>query len=504
MPNAADFTDEFSEGDRRHDEIYDSTPEQARRMLSASIDGLVKPKTAPWFHPRSSDEARNEIHEAKLWFDDVGRRMNDAIYARSARFIQRSAETDDSLVTFGTGSLFTGLNTNQSGLTFRTSPLKDTYIAENADGVIDTHYVKLRRTPRQALQQWGDRVSDDMKEKAKDDKIKDRKFDFLWAVEPRSDRDRRSLKNTEFPFVSVVVEIAEEHMVQESGFKQFPFAVPRWDTTAVSVYGRSPAMVAFPDALTLNQQGKTILAAGHKAVDPPMWALDDAVIGAPRTFPGGITYLDGAAAQDIGGRAPLGVLEFGKNLPLGREMQNDTRDQVWRGFFRNVLQLPVDGPEMTATEVLERKEEFIRTIGPVFGRLETDYIGAIVERVFNIMQDAGVLPEPPEVLIGSDISFEFRSPIQAARRQTEVFGMVRSMEVLAPVLEFQPEIKDNFDGDQMARDIPDIFGAPNKWIRNVEEVFELRQQRAQQEELQMGMQVADTGSQIVERATKNI
>ncbi len=180
-------------------------------------------------------------------------------------------------------------------------------------------------------------------------------------------------------------------------------------------------------------------------------------------------------------------------------MQNDTRDMVWRAFFRNVLQLPVDGPEMTATEVLERKEEFIRTIGPVFGQLETDYIGAIVERVFEVMQAAGGFPEPPEELVGADVSFEFRSPVQAARRQTEVFGMVRALEIIAPLIEFQPEIRDNFDGDQMARDIPDIFGSPQKWLREQDQVQAIREQRAQQEALQMSLQAADTGSQVVER-----
>ena len=507
MPNAADFTDEFSEGERRHDDIYDSTPEQARRMLSASIDGLVKPKTSPWFQPRSSDEALNENHEAKLWFDEASRRMYAAIYSRGARFIQSSGETDDSLTTFGTGSLYTGTNRNGNGLTFRSEHLKDVFIAENSDGVIDTHYSRLWRTPRQAIQQFGEaKLSQKTLEMSKEAKLKDKKIEFLWAVEPRSDRNPRSKRNTDLEFASVVIEVEAEKLISESGFKTFPFAVPRWETTSVSVYGRSPAMVAFPDALTLNQQTKTILMAGHKAVDPPMWVLDDAVIGTTRTYPGGTTYLDGSAFQDMGGRPPIGVFEFGKNLPLGREMQNDTRDQVWRAFFRNVLQLPVDGPEMTATEVLERKEEFIRTIGPVFGRLETDYIGAVVERVFNIMQEVGAFPEPPDILVGSDVTFEFRSPIQAARRQTEVFGMVRAMEILGPIVEFQPEIRDNFDGDQMARDIPDIFGAPNKWLKTPELVAQLREQRAeaqqQQQEMEQMMQVADTGSQTIERLSK--
>lgn len=508
MPNAADFTGEFSEGDRRHDELYDSTPEQARKMLSSSIDGLVKPKTVPWLKPRSQDEALNEDHDAKLWFDETGRRMLDAIYSRNARFIQSSGEVDDSLVTFGTGSLYTGKNKARNGLSFRSTHLKDTFIAENSDGQIDTEYVRLMRTPRQARQQFGEEnLSKDTQLRIKDDKKKDEKIEFMWAVEPREDRRPRSKRNTDLPWTSTIIEVNEEHLVQDSGFKSFPFAVPRWETTAVSVYGRSPAQVAFPDALTLNQQAKTILMAGHKAVDPPMWAMDDAVVGAARTFPGGLTYLDGAAAQDIGGRPPMGVWDFGKNIPLGREMQNDTRDQIWRAFLKNVLQLPVDGPEMTATEVLERKEEFIRIIGPVFGRLETDYTGSIAERVFEIMQGAGQLPEPPDILVGSDVVFEFKSPIQAARRQTEVFGMVRAMEIMAPVIEFQPEINDNFDGDQMARDIPDIFGAPNKWLKTPEAVQALREQRAEeaaaQAAMEQAMQIADTGSQVIERMTND-
>ena len=77
--------------------------------------------------------------------------------------------------------------------------------------------------------------------------------------------------------------------------------------------------------------------------------------------------------------------------------------------------------------------------------------------------------------------------------------MVRALEIIAPLIEFQPEIRDNFDGDQMARDIPDIFGSPQKWLRDIEQVGAIREQRQQQEALQMGLQAADTGSQVVER-----
>ena len=81
--------------------------------------------------------------------------------------------------------------------------------------------------------------------------------------------------------------------------------------------------------------------------------------------------------------------------------------------------------------------------------------------------------------------------------------MVRAMEILGPIMEIQPQINDNFDGDQMARDIPDIFGAPNKWLRTPEAVAEKRQADAEaaaaQAEMEQGLQMADTGSQVIER-----
>lgn len=38
----------------------------------------------------------------------------------------------------------------------------------------------------------------------------------------------------------------------------------------------------------------------------------------------------------------------------------DASDQLWVAFFRNVMRLPTEPPRMTATEILERKAEFVR------------------------------------------------------------------------------------------------------------------------------------------------
>ena len=502
LPRRADFSQSSGGGEKRADQIYDSTPMLARRGLSAAIDGLLKPRTSRWFHVKVADGGDDENDEAKAWLEDTEERMARAIYNPRARFIQRSGEVDDDLVTFGTGVLFIGESKGLNRLLFRSVHLRDAYPAENGDGEIDTLFLTMTLTARQAAQKYGEEnLGSKTLEALKTPNAKpDDKFAFLQAVLPRVERDSRLSDNQNLSFASVIIDVGSEHKVTESGFHEFPYAVPRWDTATGELFGRSPGMLALPDSRTLQEMGKTILIAGQKAVDPPLLVASDSVNSTLQTFPGGVSAFDVEAARDLGGRPPIMPLNTGGNIPLGREMQNDLRDQIFSAFFRNVLQLPINAPKMTATEVLERKEEFIRTIGPVFGRLETDYIGHVVQRVFNIMTRAGHLAPAPEALAGREVRFEYSSPVEQARRQTEAAGAARSIELLSSFISADPGVMDNFDGDEIARDTPDIFGLPSRWLRSKDEVEARRQTRAKASQAQTMLSGASQLAQVAKTA----
>ena len=481
LPRRADFTGQVAAGGKRTDRIYDGTPMLARRGLSSAIDGLLTPKTSQWFQIKVQDDDLAEDDEVKAWIDESERRLMAALYDPKARFIQSSGEVNDDLVTFGTGCLYIGESRDLGRLHFRSYHLKYVFPAENGDGVIDTVFIRLSLTARQAEHRYGiENLGAKTREALKGETAKpDTKFEFLWLVRPRGERNHRRRDSTNLPFESVVIDIASEHVIKESGYHEFPFAIPRWDTASGELFGRSPGMLALPDANTLQAMGRTLLIAGQKAVDPPLLAASDSVLGTIKTFPGGVTPFDVTAAEGLGGRFPVQPLNTGGNIPLGREMQSDVRDQIWAAFFRNILQLPVAAPQMTATEVLERKEEFIRTIGPVFGRLEGDYVAPRVERSFAILMRGGAFPRPPDVLAGRDVDFTFASPVEQARKQIEAASMARSFELLAPLAQAQPGIWENFDGDAIARDTPDIFGTPRRWLRDKGEVEAGRQRQAE-------------------------
>jgi hypothetical protein len=493
LPNKADFTRAARTARARTDIIYDGTPRLAAQSLANTVDGLTMPKTNRWFWLTMDDPEIAELDEVKFWLDDTAERMWAAVYRKAARFIQRTAETTTSLVVFGTAAMFIGERRDMSGLMFKSFHLRDFAIDENADGQTDRFKVDEHLKPSQAIGKWGEEnMHPEVMKLAKDSKHANTDLCFTQIILPSDDYDADKLDTRGMPFKSCVIDVKHEHEVTRSGFHEFPVAIPRWETAPDELYGRSPGMMALPDAKTLQAMGKTLLIAGQKAVDPPTWAYNEAVISPIRTYPGGHITLDGTAAQSLGGGAPIGVLEMGKNMPLGLDMQVAVRQQVEAAFFKNLFTLPDDTRMRTATEILARKEEYQRTIGPVFGRMESDYVGFIVERVFNIMHRAGQFLPFPELPDDREVRlrFEYLSPIQQARKQTELAAFGQSLMVLEPLAAVQPEILDNFDGDEIARDLPMAGGFTQKWLRPKEQVEERRAQRAQQAELAQAAEAA--------------
>ncbi len=501
LPKRADFTTSPAPGAKRTDKQFDGVPMQAARGLAASLDGLLKPKTQRWFALRTGDEALDDDAAVKAWLRTAEDRLFGALYDPGSRFLQRSAEVDLDLVVFGTAILFIGERLDGAGLSFQSLPLSSTYIAENADGEIDTIFRVTRLSARQAEQRFGrDNLGAKTREAlAGPDAVPDKEFPFLQAVMPRTERDPKKADKGNMAFTSIVIDVESEHKVGEGGFREFPFVVPRWDTATGEVYGRSPAMLALPDVKTLHQMGKTILEAGHKVVNPPLLVPNDGIGINPRTFPGGITPFDPGLLLQTQGRPPITPLITGANIPLGREMQNDVREQIWAAFFTNGLQLPVDGPQMTATEIIERKAEFMRVIGPVFGRLESDYTGPLVERAFAVLQRAGMLPPPPDALRDSEARFEFVSPITRAQKQIDAAALRKTAEDIAPMVSAKPEVLDNFDADRISREVADANGLPADWLRSGDDVRRIRDDRARAARAEQ--QAADA-ERLVEGAAK--
>ena len=484
LPRRLGFTSSRPEGERRTEELYDGTPQQAARSLATALDGLLKPRTEMWVRTRAAEDTVDNDPEVRDWFRIVDERLFRAIYNPRARFQQASGEVDHDLAVLGTGALFIGEARSLDRLSFASQDLSGLYLMVDADGIVNGLYRTRSYTARQAQEFFVDRLGGALGRsaaRALEVKTPDRKFDYVHVVVPRSDRSSAKAVARDLPFASIWIDVTDKSVLHESGFHEFPFAVPRWDTMSGETYGRSPAMIALPDANTLQAQGETILMAGQYATLPPIFAPSDSIVSPSKIQPGRYAYydLDAVVGQRIA--QPIFPMQAGGNIPVGREMQNDAREQVWAAFFRNVLNLPVNGPQMTATEIIQRREEFIRTIGPVFGRLEADYLSPLVERVFGIMLRAGAFDPIPPQLAGQSARFEFRSPVERVRKQVEAAAALKSVEEIGLVAQATGDsaVLDFVDPDKVARLLNDANGADI--LRSDAEVASIREQRASAE-----------------------
>ncbi len=490
---------------RQMDKIFDTQPLTAKRGLVNAVGEMSRPKSSKWFGIVPKNEALMEIKAVKEWVDFAQNRQWNALYNPRAKLIDVTGEVDDDLVTFGTGAGFLGERSDRSGLLFRSFHLKSVFLDVDADNSVDTVYIREDLTARQAAIRWREEnLGKKTREALKDSEKTGEKFEFVWRVTKRYEFDPRLPDNKNMPYESVVVDVACEHLVVEEGFKEFPFFFPRWDTRSGEIYGRGPGVMALPDVLTSNSMGKTMLSGLHRAVAPPWLFPSDSMVEPPQLKPDTVSYYDAVAVKELGLRDPFKQLTSGANIPWGLNAQQAVREQIHVLFYKNILNLPINAPTMTATEVIQRREEFIREIGAVFGRLETDYTGPIIERSFNIMLRRGAFGDRntiPKELRNQGISFRFASPIEKAKRQIEEASVMQGINSVMQIGAVKPEILNRFDWDNLGKfiaknsDFPGNLTLDNNEVKQKNKLqAEAEAKAAQMQTLQQGAGIAQQGA----------
>ena len=203
-----------------------------------------------------------------------------------------------------------------------------------------------------------------------------------------------------------------------------------------------------------------------------------------------VSFAFGGTAAAVGGN-PFFPMISGANLPVTRDMQTDIRNQVAAAFFKNILNLPQQGPQMTATEIIQRKDEFIREVGPVFGRFETDYNQPMVERSFKIMLRNGAFDPIPDILAGQDVKFEFDLPVNKIKKQVQSAAASQWALEVMQMAQIAPEAKHMINIDALARFKADAAALPYNVMNTKEEIQEKVAAENAQRQQMMQLEMAD-------------
>ena len=501
-PRKIDFVGVRTPGEKRMNQVYDPTGITANELLAAGLHGMATNPAMKWFSLRlvaakifnqdGSTTDINQIPPIQRWLAHVEEVMWQRVYQPGTNFTTALHETYLDLGAFGTAIMFVGQR-DDGGLLFESRPLSECVIDENVDGKVDTVFRKTTYTVRQLIQmerQEGWKVSDKVRDLFRDQKY-DETIVVIHAVYPRSDRDPKKKNRENMPFASCYFEHDTGHLLSESGFPEFPYLVARWSKYAGEKYGRGPGMTALPDIRMLQAMSLTYIKTVQKNADPPIALSSDGLLGQVRTIPGGVTYFRGNPSE--------GMMQFPTSVQgLGHmaEFMEQVRNRIRNCFFVDVLQMVGDA-EMTATEVMQRTAERMRLLGPLVGRLESELLGPMVDRIFGILMRMKLLPEPPKEIQGQEFTVEYVSPVATAQKQQAINGIMQATQVIGS---FGPEdamqiAGKNLDVDKLFRWAWDLFNNNPELLRDEEAMARDDQMQKAKQALEMGRPAMDMAAQ---------
>ena len=477
LPRKVNVLTTRTPGTKQTEKLFDSTGIHANEVLAASIHGALTNPVVKWFSLRMREKTLNDIQEVAVWLEECSLRIFLAI--QNSNFGAQVNEVYLDLGAFGTGAVLCEerdlLSPAFNGLVFRALTIGEYVIEEDAEGFVDTLFRKYTLPTRHVVSKW-----ETASQKVKDLAIKEPEYPvpFLHVVLPRLGAKATGGSKGK-PFASFFVEYESRRLLSEGGYDEFPYMVPRWATTSGEIYGRSPGFTALPDIKTLNRAKEFDLKSWAKKLDPPLQTLDDGVIGTVKLFPGGQTVvrqMDAIKPIDLGGDHRVNMLEA-----------NDLRGSIRQIFFNDQLQLP-DKTIITATEVERRLELMQRVLGPTVGRLDSELLSPTITRVFGLMYRRGALPPVPEVILQAaqqqqgDIDVVSEGPLSRAQRGSELLSVQRFYELALPLAQIRQEVLDNVNDDEVLRDIAKQAGLSARFLRDPQEVAQLREARLQAQE----------------------
>ena len=464
---------------------------------------MLRPRAKEWFSV-SVHEADKLSHESKAWLEWATKRQKWAMYDRMACFVRATTEGDADFAAFGQCCITREINwdAEQPHLLYRTWHLRDVAWDEMADGSVGEIYIRWKPTIKQLRQQFGEDALHVTQRKRKDDYRTDTymKPNYMRAAISTDVYEGQEGQGRGYPWMLVYMDTLNNHIIHEMGTFSHGITLPRWQTVSGSQYAYSPATVAgLPDARLLQAMTVTLLEAGEMSVRPPMIATQDVIRSDVQLYAGGITWAD-AEYDERKGDVLRPITQDRRGLPMGYEAHDQQMNMLASAFYLNKLTLPPPEGDMTAFEVGQRVEEYVRAALPLFEPMEHEYNGQLCEDTFDAMLRTGGFGAPqdiPQELQGRDIHFRFISPLHEAIERKNASEFLESADLIERAMQLDPTAGAVMDVSSSLRAALEGIGLEQQHLRSDDEVKAMIEQAQQIQEAQQAAELAATAGGAV-------
>ena len=476
LPQRESFYAETA-GQRRDDKIFDETAVVGVQEFASRLQHGIVPNFARWADfvagsevpPEERDRIDNELDEVTEYVFEV---------IQNSNFGQEVHESFMDLAV-GTGVLAVEEGDSLNPVVFSAIPLPHVVLDTGPDDRIDHVYRERKKVPFEHLQLMYPKGKFDPKVMAL--MSTDNTTDVLELV----CRDY-SKRNEEAYYHYAICQRTKTLLYSKEmkGVGSNPFVCFRWTKCAGEVYGRGPLLNALSAIKTTNLTVELILENAQMAISGIYQMEDDGVIN-----PDTIQLVPGSIIPKAMGSSGLQPINAAGRFDVAQLVLSDMRLNIKRALYNDMLGNP-DKTPATATEVAERMADLSRRMGAAFGRLQSELVQPVLQRVVYILKKQGRIELP--TINGREVKVKPTSPLAQAQANQDISSVARFLELVGGV--FGPEMLQLLiDGEEVAVHLAKKFGVPDRLIRDEEQrkqIAALAQQMAQQ---QQGMTVEQPG-----------
>tara|TARA_R110000764_G_scaffold35562_1_gene79775 strand:+ start:3494 stop:5044 length:1551 start_codon:yes stop_codon:yes gene_type:complete len=468
LPQRESFYSETA-GRRRDDKIFDETAVVGVQEFASRLQHGIVPNFARWADLIAGSEVPKEERSAiDQDLDQVTEYVFDII--QNSNFGQEVHESFMDLAV-GTGILAVEEGDALNPVVFSAIPLPHVVLDTGPDDRIDHVYRVRSKIRYQHLEllypnsTFDPRVTQQMST--------DNTTDILEVV------CRDYSKRNQEAYLHYAICMTTKtclYKKEMQGVGSNPYVCFRWTKCAGEVYGRGPLINALSAIKTTNLTIELILENAQMSISG-MYQMDDDGVVNPDT----IQLVPGTIIPKAMGSNGLQPIQSAGKFDVAQLVLSDMRLNIKNALYNDMLGNP-DKTPASATEVAERMADLSRRMGAAFGRLQSELVQPVIQRVIYILKKQGRIELP--TVNGREVKIRATSPLAQAQANQDITTVARFLEMVGGV--FGPEMLQMLiDGEESALYLAKKFGVPESLIRSKEQrmqIAALAQQAAQQQQ----------------------
>ncbi len=474
--------------------ILDTTGLTASIDMAAGLSINLFPPGDKFYNVLMADDELNKIDAVKRKLGQITEISHEK--RANSNFMLQANETLRSLGTLGTGNMFSTWKAG-IGLNYTDYDVGMYTFQENELGLVDTMMIEFPRTAKQAVQEWGDNAGETVVKKAADSKTSSEEFKFVWTVRPRDLNKQVGIENTAMPFESFIDSRTDKVAVEEGGFEEFPFQVPRWTKSSHEKWGRGVGTYAIGPVNGLQSEKRDLIECGNLHNNPPKEILEG-FEGEVRVSPGDLNFVPQMGSIAAIEQQALGNFVITKDII---EMDQSTVEKMF--FLPAFSQLEqLKGDRRNELEIRSRLAEGLRKLVMPVGRIQTEWLTGLVTRDIKLLERNGELGDMPPEMRDHPFKIEYVGRLALELQAAQSMGWLRWIQEGIEIEASIPGTLDNVDVDEGFRRRGITLGVSVDDMASEDEVDIKRENRALKEQQALDLQIATMAGQAYQSATK--